>query len=142
MNVYEYVEDSKDGKRYFYFTGTSPDKIPNLPDPSKATLFIENIQIGNEDKFDPKYPRGCRVKKDSRIPETKYRAASICTTQKYYEEPFPRDIQILSPLYPFWNDAFRGPMRNCVTPERVFRQKDIQTLYFEHTYFVRDQAFQ
>jgi len=28
MNVYEYVEDSKDGKRYFYFTGTSPDKIP------------------------------------------------------------------------------------------------------------------
>lgn len=61
-NIYEYKEND----RYFYFVANSPLEIPNLPDPSKAKLFIE---IGNNDKFDFKYPWCCFVKKDSRIPE-------------------------------------------------------------------------
>ena len=141
-NIYEYVEPVQGKPRYFYFVAPSPAEIPNLPDPAKATLFKEGLEIGNDDKFDPAYPWVCRVKKDPRIPETMYRAASITTTQKFYESPLPPDIQILTPLYPFWNEIFRGQMRNIVTVDGIFRQKDIQSQLFEHTYVVREVAFQ
>ncbi len=126
-NIYEYKEND----RYFYFVANSPLEIPNLPDPSKAKIFIEGIEIGNNDKFDFKYPWCCFVKKDSRIPEIKYRSTiNVHTTQKYYASPIPSDIKILSPLYPFWNDVFRGPKRN----RGGLRQKDITSIHFEHEF--------
>lgn len=144
-NVYQYVEDVEGKARYFYFIGMSPWAIPNLPNPARATLFISAIEImvadGPENKFDANYPWGCRVKKDANIPEIIHKAASIATSQKYYASPLPSNLEILTPLYPFWHDIFRGPVKNISTPRGMLRQKDLQTVYFEHTYMPRQLGF-